>query len=49
MTTQGWKMKVLWRDSTESWMPLKDLKESNPVEVTEFAKSRDLESEPEFC
>ena len=28
---------------------MKDLKESNPVEVTEFAKARDLESEPAFC
>ena len=48
MTTQGWKLKVLWRDGTESWTPLKDLKESNPVEVAEFAKARDLESEPAF-
>ena len=29
--------------------PLKDLKESNPIEVAEFAKARDLESEPAFC
>ena len=48
MTTQGWKLKVLWRDGTESWIPLKDLKESNHIEVAEFAKARDLESEPAF-
>ena len=49
MTTQGWKLKVLWSNGTESWIPLKDLKESNPVEVAEFAKARDLESESAFC
>ena len=49
MTTQGWKIKVLWRDSTECWTSLKDLKESIPVEVTEFIGARDLESEPSFC
>ena len=72
MTTQGWKLKVLWRHCTESWMPLKDLKEKKrfrsldsimetsfghlgkdlkeyaPVEVAEFAKARDLESDPAF-
>ena len=25
------------------------MKESNPVEITEFAKARDLESDPAFC
>ena len=49
MTTQGLKLKVLWRDGAESWTPLKDLKESNPIEFTEFEKSRDLESKPDFC
>ena len=38
-------MKVLWRDGTESSTPLKYLKQSNPVEVAEFEKDRDLESE----
>ena len=42
-TTQGWKLKVLWKNQLESWIPLKDLKESNPVEVTEFAKARGIE------
>ena len=40
MTTQGWNLKVLWRDGTHSLMPLKYLKESNPFEVDEFAKAR---------
>ena len=49
MTTQGWKLKVLWRHGTESWIPLKDLKESTSVEIAEFTKARDLETESAFC
>ena len=48
-TTIGWKLLVLWRDGNQQWIPLKDLKESNPVEVAEFAKSRDIDNEPAFC
>ena len=47
--TQGWKLKVLCRDGTDSWMSLKGLKESNTVKVAEFAKARDLVSEHAFC
>ena len=32
-TTQGWKLLVQWDDDTESWISLKDMKESHPVEV----------------
>ena len=47
-TTIGWKLKVLWRDGTEQWVPLKDLKESNPIEVAEYAKAQDIATEPAF-
>ena len=48
-TTKGWKLLVIWKDQLKTWIPLKDLKESNPVEVAEFAKSRFIEDEPAFC
>ena len=32
-TTIGWHFKVLWKDGSSQWVPLKQLKESNPVEV----------------
>jgi hypothetical protein len=38
-STAGWKLLVRWKDQTESWIHLKDLKESQPVETAEFAKS----------
>ena len=47
-TTAGWKLLVQWKDGSERWIPLKDLKESNPVEVSEYAKSRDIADEPAF-
>ena len=47
-TTCGWKLLVLWKDGTEQWVPLKDLKESHPVEVAEFAKARNIDREPAF-
>ena len=36
-TTKGWKLLVKWKDGQSTWVPLKYLKESNPVETAEFA------------
>ena len=48
-TTIGWKFEVLWKDGTKSWVPLKVLKESNPVEVAEYISSRKLAGEAAFA
>jgi hypothetical protein len=37
ITTQGWQLLVLWKDKSTSWVKLKDLKASNPVELAEYA------------
>eukprot|EP00957_Ditylum_brightwellii_P104734 7981788-Ditylum_brightwellii.AAC.1 len=29
-TTVGWLLLVKWKDNSESWIPLKDMKESHP-------------------
>jgi hypothetical protein len=47
-TTTGWKLLVKWKDQSESWIHLKDMKESHPVEVAEFAKARGIADEPAF-
>ena len=47
-TTKGWKLLVKWQDGQELWIPLKDPKESNPVEVAEFAKAQGIANEPTF-
>ena len=48
ITTKGWSFLVSWKDGSQSWVPLKDIKESNPIEVSEYAKSRGLDDEPAF-
>ena len=49
ITTKGWSFLVNWKDGSQSWVPLKDIKESNPVEVSEFAKARGIDKEPAFA
>ena len=31
ITTKGWNLLVEWKYGKQDWIPLKDLKESNPV------------------
>jgi hypothetical protein len=48
-TTVGWKLLVKWADESESWIPLKDMKESHPIETAEFAKARSIADESAFA
>ena len=34
-TTRGWEMCVRWKDGSSSWVKLKDMKDSNPIETAE--------------
>ena len=47
-TTVGWSLLVKWKDNSESWIHLKDMKESHPVETAEYAKARGISDEPAF-
>ena len=47
-TTRGWKLCVEWNDDTTNWIPLKDLKESNPIETAEYAVANKIADEPAF-
>jgi hypothetical protein len=47
-TTKGWKLLVQWKDGLSSWTPMKDLKESNHVEVAKYAVANKIVSEPAF-
>ena len=44
-TTAGWKLLAKWRDQSESWVKLSELKESHHLETAEFAKSRGTDDE----
>ena len=48
-TTIGWKFLCDWKDGSQTWVPLKLLKESNPVEVAEYVKSINIDDEPAFA
>jgi hypothetical protein len=47
-TTRGWKLLVSWKGGTSSWIPLKGLKESHPVQVAEYALANKILEEPAF-
>ena len=39
ITTKGWDVKFLWKDESNNWIPLVEIKESNTIEVAEAAIS----------
>ena len=45
-TTQGWKLLVCCRDGTTAWVPLHNIKDSNPIEVAEYAINNKIVKEP---
>jgi hypothetical protein len=47
-TTRGWKLLVEWKDGSVSWVPLKDLKASNPLQLAEYAVANNIDHEPAF-
>ena len=48
-TTTGWKLLIQWSNDSETWIPLKDMKESHPCETAEFARARGIADEPAFA
>ena len=47
-TTKGWWLLASWKDGTESWERLADLKESHPLETAEYAIANQISKEPAF-
>ena len=47
-STSGWDFEVEWKDGSTSWLPMKDLKETNAVELAQYAKANRLLEEPAF-
>jgi hypothetical protein len=48
ITTQGLMLLVMWKDRSTSWVKLKDLKASNPIELAEYAVANHIAEEPAF-
>ena len=49
MTTRGWKLLITWKDGSSSWVALKDMKESFPVELAMYARDNGIAEEPAFA
>eukprot|EP00956_Cyclotella_meneghiniana_P033966 scaffold100692_cov59-Cyclotella_meneghiniana.AAC.1 len=47
-STKGWELLCEWQDGSTSWQKLKDLKESHPLQVAEFAFAANIADEPAF-
>lgn len=45
ITTNGWELCVEWKEGSTDWIKLKDLKESYPVQVAEYAVANKLVEE----
>ena len=48
-TTRGWEICVQWKDGSTDWITLKELKESYPVELAEYAIANKIDDEPAFA
>jgi hypothetical protein len=43
--TYGWKICCQWTDGSTTWESLKDLKESHPLEMAEYAITQGIDQE----
>lgn len=48
-TTAGWEVRVQWKDGASSWLPMVEVKDSNPIELAEFAILNGKDKEPAFA
>ena len=48
VTTCRWQFLCEWKGRTSDWVPLKDLKDSNPIEVAEYVVANQIQEEPAF-
>ena len=48
-TTRGWYFCIQWTDGSTDWVPLKDVKDSFPVQVAEYIIANKLVDEPAFA
>lgn len=48
-TLKGWKVLVRWKGGMTEWIELKDMKDSYPVDMAEFAVTHEVQDEPAFA
>ena len=48
-TTKGWEVCIQWKDGSSTWNQVKDVKESYPVQLAEYAVQNKIGNEPAFA
>jgi hypothetical protein len=48
-TTKGWEVCIQWKDGSSTWNQVKDIKESYPVQLAEYAIQNKISEEPAFA
>jgi hypothetical protein len=46
--TRGWQLLYQWKDGSSSWIPLVELKQSNPIILAEYAIANHINEESAF-
>ena len=44
----SWKLLLKWKERSFDWVPLKELKNSNPVDLSEYTAANEISDEPAF-
>ena len=47
-TTKGWQVLIQWKNSSTTWNVLKDIKDSYPVQLAEYAIEDGISEQPVF-
>jgi hypothetical protein len=48
-TTKVWEIQVVFRDKSTAWLPMNEVRMSNPIELAEYARMSHIAEEPEFA
>ena len=48
-TTRGWDVCVEWTDGSTQWIAMKDMKNSYPVQLAEYAVNHKIDTQPAFA
>ena len=48
-TTVGWDVLINWKDGSQQWIALKDVKNAYPVQLAEYAVANRISEEPAFA
>ena len=48
ITTKIWKLLFKWKYGAQYWIPMKDIKESNPADIAEYYNANNLLEVPAF-